>query len=538
MVPEQLIDECTPEEREAVLAAAYYVAFADERFWREKPLLDQIRRELEVPTKVARRLKNKAAKQRPKLAVPESEAARQLAYHYALAVAASDGKLDERECNAAVLLGGCLGISAEDVAAQLEGLARSAEHPRRVIDRSVVAGLLIEWVIAIGGYVFSVLALGLVGGMFGGFIDLALSFLNQQWVGQGRQCGWILGAVVGAIGLPLGWVRPDDKKFSFPAPRKLRKNISDRVSQRRLEKTRRAKSAPDADEFRSVADVVTGGGLIGLVGTILGFVFGMCLMMCWFSLALSPFAPGGWFDAIDFASGARSHDQGGMSASTSHPIAISLAVFPTLILGGLGLVGGTIVSLSRYVHYLRTVPPDTRARHRRQKGEALREKKARWPVLVIGIVFTLFGGSLGVWGTMELIQAAASRNWPQVPGLITESKVESWEDSEGDRSYTPSVTYEYKVSQIRYIGDRISFGNHAGGSSSLAKSLVRRYRPGIEVPVYYDPDRPERSVLEPGQAPVTFLFLGLGGLFLVLGSVIVFFWIERFIANYRRGNEE
>lgn len=46
VVPEQLIDECTPEERESVLAAAYYVAFADERFWREKPLLDRIRREL------------------------------------------------------------------------------------------------------------------------------------------------------------------------------------------------------------------------------------------------------------------------------------------------------------------------------------------------------------------------------------------------------------------------------------------------------------------------------------------------------------
>ena len=125
-----------------------------------------------------------------------------------------------------------------------------------------------------------------------------------------------------------------------------------------------------------------------------------------------------------------------------------------------------------------------------------------------------------------------------MPGLITESKVESWEDSDGDRSYAPSVTYQYKVNRIRYNGDRISFGDHAGGSSSLAKSLVHRYRAGREVHVYYDPDRPDRSVLEPGQTLGTLLPLAFGGLFLVVGFLLVFTSTKRFMANRRRGNEE
>ncbi|MFH1923230.1 MAG: DUF3592 domain-containing protein [Planctomycetota bacterium] len=411
--------------------------------------------------------------------------------------------------------------------------------PRRVIDWSVVAEFLFAWVIAIGGYLFVVLALGLVGSMLiGGVVDAVLWFLNEQWVGLGRQCGWLLGGLVGAIGLPLGWVRPDGKKFSFPAPKKLSENISNSVSRRRRKKTGRAKSDPDAHEFRFLSDVVTGGLLIGFVVTILGFVLGMGLMMCWFSLAMSPFAPGGWFDAIDFVSDARSHDQDGVGVTTSNPIAISLAIFPTLILGALGFLGGTTAGLCQYVHYLRTVSPDTKARHRREKRKALRKKRAGWLGLLIGIVFTLAGGGLGVWATTTLIEAAASRSWPQASGRITESRVESWEDSEGDRSYAASINYEYEVNRIRYTGDRISFGDHSSGGPSLAHSLVRRYPTRKGVQIFYDPNRPERSVLKPGLTPLAFLFLGLAGLPLLIGFTMIFFWIERFIANSRGGNEE
>lgn len=118
--PEQLIEQCDGEEREEILFAAYYVAFADGRFWREKPLLDRICGELDVPGKTAHRLKNRAARRPTKLTLPDSQAARQLAYHYALAVAASDGKLTGRERQIAEMLGSHLELSEEEIAAELD----------------------------------------------------------------------------------------------------------------------------------------------------------------------------------------------------------------------------------------------------------------------------------------------------------------------------------------------------------------------------------------------------------------------------------
>ena len=76
-----------------------------------------------------------------------------------------------------------------------------------------------EWTIGIVSYIFFVLLSGLIFGMLGGYSDGIFLFIHEEWVGSGRQVGWILGTVTAVIGIPLGWVRPNDKKFSFPAPR-------------------------------------------------------------------------------------------------------------------------------------------------------------------------------------------------------------------------------------------------------------------------------------------------------------------------------
>ncbi len=47
------------------------------------------------------------------------------------------------------------------------------------------------------------------------FFDAGLSMLADEWAGNGRQWGWMLGAVVTAIGLPLGWVHPQHTSFLF-----------------------------------------------------------------------------------------------------------------------------------------------------------------------------------------------------------------------------------------------------------------------------------------------------------------------------------
>jgi len=73
-----------------------------------------------------------------------------------------------------------------------------------------------DWVVTVGEYVFTVLLLGLAVGYFGTFADLVLYFVNESWVGRGREWGWVIGALGAAIGWPMGWVRRDGKKFSLP----------------------------------------------------------------------------------------------------------------------------------------------------------------------------------------------------------------------------------------------------------------------------------------------------------------------------------
>jgi len=138
---EQLIEQCNAEEREQVLLAAYYVAFADGRFWRDKSLLERIARELGISEKTARRQMYLVQRlnywhQKRKLTAPEGQAARQLAYHYALAVAASDGKLTGPEREIAEMLGAHLGMVEKAVAAELDASVPTEEPKRRRSRRS------------------------------------------------------------------------------------------------------------------------------------------------------------------------------------------------------------------------------------------------------------------------------------------------------------------------------------------------------------------------------------------------------------------
>lgn len=81
----------------------------------------------------------------------------------------------------------------------------------------------------------------------------------------------------------------------------------------------------------------------------------------------------------------------------------------------------------------------------------------------------------------------ASTSWPSVAGTITRSELYT---SFEDQSTSPYVTYVFTVSDRQYTGGRVSFG--------FSSRVLERYHVGQTVQVYYSPENPERSVLEPG----------------------------------------
>jgi len=81
-------------------------------------------------------------------------------------------------------------------------------------------------------------------------------------------------------------------------------------------------------------------------------------------------------------------------------------------------------------------------------------------------------------------------------GVIVSSKLEQHSDSEGT-SYTPAVEYRYSVGRQEHVGRRINY-SWVATSSQGARQAIAQYPAGQRVTVYYDPRRPEDSLLEPG----------------------------------------
>lgn len=156
---------------------------------------------------------------------------------------------------------------------------------------------------------------------------------------------------------------------------------------------------------------------------------------------------------------------------------------------------------------------------------------------VVGFLMLAAMG-LGLLGFMAISTwfSYASIGWPVAEGLVLSSKlVTHTGGSTRNSSYVPRIHYEYTVEGRRYTGDRLAFG-FGNRSPQAAQALVRRFRPDRRVPVFYDADKPDRSVLMPG----FWGNLGLGWLAGFLFLAAAFFarwydaWFQRRAARKRQ----
>ncbi|HVW21819.1 MAG TPA: DUF3592 domain-containing protein [Opitutaceae bacterium] len=132
-----------------------------------------------------------------------------------------------------------------------------------------------------------------------------------------------------------------------------------------------------------------------------------------------------------------------------------------------------------------------------------------------GAVFGLLGAGLIFWGAQTVRLAYCSVRWPTATATILSSRVRA---SRGQRrtSYRPDIRYEYEVEGRAYPGSRVAFGGP--WEHDAAAQAVRRYPPGADVPVSYDPAEPARSVLEPGAGAGVWVNPGSGLLLLALAG--------------------
>lgn len=142
---------------------------------------------------------------------------------------------------------------------------------------------------------------------------------------------------------------------------------------------------------------------------------------------------------------------------------------------------------------------------------------------VIGVLLTIF------WGIPTARNAMESRNWPSADGRITISEVYKNYDSEDDSiTYGAKMTYNYTVNGMTYMNGTVAFGDYSSSDPSHASGIVSRYPVGKSVKVYYDPDDPKTSVLEPGAGWSSFMGLIVGIAFAIIGVVGFIFARKKF----------
>ncbi|MGA3142773.1 MAG: DUF3592 domain-containing protein [Verrucomicrobiota bacterium] len=138
-----------------------------------------------------------------------------------------------------------------------------------------------------------------------------------------------------------------------------------------------------------------------------------------------------------------------------------------------------------------------------------------------GLPYALFGliGLLAfTYGARKFVLGWQSPHWLRTDGIIRSAKMTHEGGGRVGYTYGANVFYEYRVGGSNYTSTRVCFGDYTSGDAAHARNILARYQPDAKITVFYDPDKPERAVLETGVHGGMWLGLGIGALFLVFGA--------------------
>lgn len=145
---------------------------------------------------------------------------------------------------------------------------------------------------------------------------------------------------------------------------------------------------------------------------------------------------------------------------------------------------------------------------------------------LLPILLAVAGACIVVWGSLSIVKAKESVNWPTAEGIVVNSSVEDSKHSNETTKksvYHANVVYEFIVNGTEYSSNRVAFGDYGSGKISHADEIVSRYPVGMDVLVYYRSDKPKVCLLEPGLKLQSFYVLGFGLVFLITGVLFFFF---------------
>jgi hypothetical protein len=136
------------------------------------------------------------------------------------------------------------------------------------------------------------------------------------------------------------------------------------------------------------------------------------------------------------------------------------------------------------------------------------------------LLFVAIGVAVVGAGVWTLVKSIRTESWPVTDGVIESANVKAHSGSKGGTSYSPEVTYTYRVGGAKYDGDKIAVGQMSS-SSEYAHGVLSRYPVGSKVTVHYSPTDPAEAVLETGIHGGTWICFGVGTAFVLFGAMFL-----------------
>lgn len=147
---------------------------------------------------------------------------------------------------------------------------------------------------------------------------------------------------------------------------------------------------------------------------------------------------------------------------------------------------------------------------------------------ITSLGFILVGILTGAFFCYRILQAGRSKQWPWVLGELESADLRQVIyngreiDGSADQASAMVVnfSYQYRVSNHDYRGRRVTFSDSVNKTMGALKKLQDRYQGKSQIKVYYNPHRPEQSVLIPGLNLFNFTPLITSALFLLAGIFV------------------
>jgi hypothetical protein len=151
-------------------------------------------------------------------------------------------------------------------------------------------------------------------------------------------------------------------------------------------------------------------------------------------------------------------------------------------------------------------------------------------IAAVGTLVTLLAAAIVAVRTVVI--GRASRRWPTVQGRVVSLEVLNIQRrNHGGNSYRPTIKYLYTVHGREYEGRRIRVSNALTMGTETwmqheARAVLDGYYPGSVAVVYFNPDRPGYSLLQPGVSRLQYL---AAAMLVTCGPIIaIAFWFAFF----------